>query len=783
LGLLIEEQRTNLLTYSSDFENIVWNKGVGGSVASNAVVAPDGTTTADIYTWPPSTGLYAFMAQSVSSTSTAAHTFSVWLKRPIGSGNRSLRLVVSDVNVSTGLSDNFVVTETWQRFTFTRTSANSTNYIGVGFAGASGLPPGIASGEALHIWGAQLELGAFATSYIPTALTYSGRASAATFRGPNGLIQTAAANVARSELNAGGGSNLLLETARSNLFTYTENFDNDIWGKNRVTVAPNQVVAPDGLVTADVLTSTTGTSDSIFQAFIASNVVHTVSFWIKGIGSTTNSAFGIYTTAFVPATATILSGPGTVSGTALMFITGLSEKEWTRVSFTTSAAFGAGSSGFYIYPGGGNTANTSVAVWGVQIETGSAATSYIPSLETFTGRASTATYYDSTGIIRSAASGQPRYSYNPALLSVAPKLLLEAQSTNLLTFSERFDDATWVKASSATVTANTAVAPDGTTTADTLTTIGGISQLYQQQLLSNGTYTYSLYVKRIDNDLFMLDLSDSSTGDAIVAYSLNTGSVASTSGGGSWTGVSGTITNVGNNWYRCTLTAGKGAGGSIIAKMQATTGSGSFYIWGAQLETGTAATSYIPTVASQVTRVADTSTSAAQSRAADVYSSSQVTRAADGASITGSNFSSWYNAGEGTLFVNATPSLVSASDGIVRFAAALYNNIAYSNAIRLERVSGLYRDVQTYNNTSGVVSNTWNTGAVGKLAGTYATNNSAAVFNGGTVGTISGNAPIGITELGIGGNSAGGNNWGGHIARIAYYPRRISDTQLQSLTT
>jgi len=176
------------------------------------------------------------------------------------------------------------------------------------------------------------------------------------------------------------------------------------------------------------------------------------------------------------------------------------------------------------------------------------------------------------------------------------------------------------------------------------------------------------------------------------------------------------------------------------------------------VSTTTVATSYIPTVASQVTR------------------------AADSASITGANFSSWFNAGEGTLFVNATPSLAPATDGNVRFAAALYNNIAYSNAVRLERVSGLYRDVQTYNNTNVVVSNTWNTGVVGKLVGAYATNNSAAAFNNGSASAISGNAPIGITELGIGGNSGGGNNWGGHIARIAYYSRRLSDTQLQFIT-
>lgn len=155
--------RRNLLTYPSAFDNAVWSKGTGGSVTANTIIAPDGTTTADAYTWGSSTGSFAFLSQFFAGSPQLAHTFSIWLKRPTGAGSRTLNLTITDYTTSSASSSLVTVTEDWQRFTFTRTSPNSTGFVGVGLKAEGGST--IAAGDVLHVWGAQLELGSTATSF------------------------------------------------------------------------------------------------------------------------------------------------------------------------------------------------------------------------------------------------------------------------------------------------------------------------------------------------------------------------------------------------------------------------------------------------------------------------------------------------------------------------------------------------------------------------------------------------------------------------------------------
>jgi hypothetical protein len=127
-----------------------------------------------------------------------------------------------------------------------------------------------------------------------------------------------------------------------------------------------------------------------------------------------------------------------------------------------------------------------------------------------------------------------------------PKL---AARYNLLTYSEEFDNAAWVKVSCA-IAANSTIAPDGATTADTLTASAGasVSPNVQQAPVTTAanTVTFSLYVKAGTHNFVQL-LNSGDVG-AYANFNVSTG-VAGTAG----TKTTASITAVGNGWYRCSV--------------------------------------------------------------------------------------------------------------------------------------------------------------------------------------------------------------------------------------
>lgn len=150
----------NLLRFSEQFDNAVWNKGTGGSVSANTVIAPDGTSTADAYTFATSTGGYAYLSQNISGDASQPLTYALWAKVP--SGTAPLNIAISDTTVSTKSSPQLTVTTSWQRLPFSLAAGqlSNTGTIGVGLLG--GTP-----GQVYHLWGAQLNVGNIAP-YQPT---------------------------------------------------------------------------------------------------------------------------------------------------------------------------------------------------------------------------------------------------------------------------------------------------------------------------------------------------------------------------------------------------------------------------------------------------------------------------------------------------------------------------------------------------------------------------------------------------------------------------------------
>jgi hypothetical protein len=370
------------------------------------------------------------------------------------------------------------------------------------------------------------------------------------------------------------------------------------------------------------------------------------------------------------------------------------------------------------------------------------------------------------GVIQTAATDVPRFDHDPTT-GESLGLLLEEARTNLLLQSNQFD-TTWTN----TLTSGTAaagIAPDGTNTAwelkDTVD-VSPASHIIAQASVpftSGLTYTFSVFAKAgtVSAIAFVFPSSMVGTATIGVKANLSTGAIIATG-----SGATSSVTQYPNGWYRITssMTATATGNGNFQIRMAPLSGigtnyqgdgNGTIYIWGAQFEAGSFPTSYIPTT------------------------TATVTRAADVASITGSNFSSWYNQTEGTVFADANVLSTSKTNQVISF-----NNGTLNNRVELRLVGGadtmrtdcVVSGVTKYSNQSFALTGQRRIGALAIKANDFRMQAGAS-----GISPASDAVPT-VDRLYLNYATFAGSEINGTIRRLTYWPTRLGNEVLQRIT-
>ena len=385
---------------------------------------------------------------------------------------------------------------------------------------------------------------------------------------------------------------------------------------------------------------------------------------------------------------------------------------------------------------------------------------------TFT-RASGGSYVGADGLIKLAGVNEPRFDHDP-VTGESLGLLVEEAKTNLVTYSEQFDNANWTK-SSTTVTANATTAPDGTLTADRLLETAVTSSFYVGAFYvttTPGTYTFSVYAKG-DGSGRLLNMVFYNGFYAQSYFNLSTGVVSNVDAG-----LTASIQSLPNGWFRCSVTgdyyaflsillySAVAAGESSVYTARAGSASAGLFLWGCQGEAGAFPTSYIPTEAS--TR----------------------TRAADDAQITGKNFSSWYNQSEGTIFSQFYLDSNRTNTRWVASVGAISTSGSGNTGFIIGRVAPDYLYAECRVNTTPQYSATasFPSSRIAKISYGLKNADQRVAFNGTLASESTGSfAPLSQNRMDIG-SLLGIEYLCGTISRLTYYPKRLTDAQLQVLT-
>ena len=369
---------------------------------------------------------------------------------------------------------------------------------------------------------------------------------------------------------------------------------------------------------------------------------------------------------------------------------------------------------------------------------------------TFT-RSSTGTYVDSNGLIKTAAANEARFDHDPVSGS-SLGLLIEESRTNHCLYSQ-IDSTNWTQANLASLSASAVAAPDGGTCYDLTTDSGGPNSIRLTGTSSPvGTAALSVFARFPDTG-FVLNLRIVATSGGVNCYADFNPATETFQ----LNNCTASFQKFSNDWYRLTIFSSTSSvagahevrfGGAILG---ATYTSKTCQIWGAQLEAGSFPTSYIPT------------------------SGSTVTRSADVASMTGTNFSSWYNQGAGSFIATA--------DRVDGLPASQFT-VMTTNGFRLPEFlftsSGTARIFNnltgSYTSPTSLLKATFGCSFDGSGISRYVNGSGNSVVSTALVDTNT------VLYLGNWLNNATLYRLSGHISRLTYYPFRLTDAQLQALT-
>lgn len=379
-------------------------------------------------------------------------------------------------------------------------------------------------------------------------------------------------------------------------------------------------------------------------------------------------------------------------------------------------------------------------------------------------RSSIGTYFGADGKMRTAKVNEMRIDHDPVTKECLGLLIEEARA-NVCLHSNDFGNAVWTVASAAgtNVIQNATMAPDGTMTACKLveTATTDIHSRRQTNLPVGSQRRFSVYAKAAERTEFR--------GWSFAGGNTNQHSFDLVNGTCSGP-LNPLIEKSVDGWYRCsydlpaphaTISIGPSDGTALTAAYPGVDGSG-IYLWGAQVEVGAYATSYIPTTNAAITRQVD--------------------------NLTVSNLSHiGFNNSEGTLFADfsyISDSVLNSSnrcawalsDGTTNNRMFVYNG---SEAAKYYSIANNANDVAI---TTGVGS--VQAGIKVKSANTYKLNDYAVSVNGLSAIVDSGAAVPVVDRLNIGsGHTVGTSPLSGHIKHLSYYPQRLSNADLQTLTS